>query len=53
MMGIECFGRGIGDRETQAHKMSAWTNRMNEPEKKSGWKFTIEIYAGLENAKYE
>jgi hypothetical protein len=42
VMDIECTGRRIGDRETLAQEVVAWTKRRNDQEKKIDWKFTKE-----------
>ena len=40
VMDIECTGRRIGDMETLAREVSAWTRRRNDQKKKIDWKFT-------------
>jgi hypothetical protein len=40
VMDIECTGRRIGDRETLAREVGAWTRRRNDQKKKIDWKFT-------------
>jgi hypothetical protein len=40
VMDIECTGRRIGDRETLAREVGAWTRRRNDQNKKIDWKFT-------------
>ena len=42
VMDAECTGRRIGDRETLAREVAAWTERRNQQEKKINWKFTKE-----------
>jgi len=42
VMDIECTGRRIGDMETLAKEVAAWTKRRNDQEKKINWKFTRE-----------
>jgi len=42
VMDIECTGRRIGDRETLAREVAAWTRRRNSGKKKIDWKFTKE-----------
>jgi transposase len=42
VMDIECTGRRIGDLETLAREVTAWTKRRNEQKKKINWKFTRE-----------
>lgn len=42
VMDIECTGRRIGDMETLASEVAAWTKRRNDQEKKINWKFTRE-----------
>ena len=42
VMDIECTGRRIGDRETLAREVVAWTRRRNCRKKKIDWKFTKE-----------
>jgi len=39
-MDIECTGRRIGDKETLAREVAAWTKRRNEQKKRINWKFT-------------
>jgi hypothetical protein len=40
VMDIECTGRRIGDKETLAREVAAWTKRRNEQKKRINWKFT-------------
>jgi hypothetical protein len=40
VMDIECTGRRIGDKETLARVVAAWTKRRNEQKKRINWKFT-------------
>ena len=40
VMDIECTGRRIGDMETLAREVAAWTKRRNDQKKKINWKFT-------------
>ncbi|MGC1121516.1 MAG: transposase, partial [Candidatus Methanofastidiosia archaeon] len=40
VMDIECTGRRIGDMETLAREVGAWTRRRNDQKKKIDWKFT-------------
>jgi hypothetical protein len=40
VMDIECTGRRIGDKETLAREVAAWTKRRNEQKKRITWKFT-------------
>jgi len=42
VMDIECTGRRIGDMETLAREVAAWTKRRNDQKKKINWKFTKE-----------
>jgi hypothetical protein len=42
VMDIECTGRRIGDLETLAREVAAWTKRRNKQKKKINWKFTRE-----------
>ncbi len=42
VMDIECTGRRIGDMETLAREVAAWTKRRNDQKKKINWKFTRE-----------
>lgn len=42
-MDIECTGKRIGDMETLAYEVDAWTNRRNFHKKKINWKFTSKI----------
>lgn len=42
VMDIECTGKRIGDMDTLAQEVAAWTQRRNEHEKKIDWKFTSE-----------
>jgi len=42
VMDVECTGRRIGDRETLAREVVAWTKRRNCQEKKIEWRFTRE-----------
>jgi hypothetical protein len=42
VMDIECTGRRIGDLETLAREVAAWTERRNGHEKKINCKFTRE-----------
>ncbi len=39
-MDVECTGRRLGDRETLAREVAAWTKRRNEQKKKIDWRFT-------------
>ena len=43
VMDIECTGRRIGDLETLAREVAAWTKRRNDQKKKINWKFTKEL----------
>ncbi len=40
VMDIECTDRRIGDLETLAREVAAWTKRRNDQKKKINWKFT-------------
>ncbi len=40
VMDIECTGRRMGDIETLAREVGAWTKRRNDQKKKIDWKFT-------------
>lgn len=40
VMDVECTGRRIGDRETLAREVVAWTKRRNCQKKKIEWRFT-------------
>ncbi|MCK4476428.1 MAG: IS630 family transposase, partial [Methanophagales archaeon] len=40
VMDIECTDRRIGDLETLARVVAAWTKRRNDQKKKINWKFT-------------
>lgn len=40
VMDIECTGRRIGNIETLAREVAAWTKRRNDQKKKIDWKFT-------------
>ena len=40
VMDIECTGRRIGDMETLAREVAAWTKSRNNQRKKINWKFT-------------
>jgi hypothetical protein len=42
VMDIECTGKRIGDMDTLAQEVAAWTQRRNDHEKKIDWKFTSE-----------
>lgn len=42
VMDVECTGRRIGDRETLAREVVAWTRRRNCQKKKIEWRFTRE-----------
>lgn len=42
VMDIECTGKRIGDKDTLAQEVAAWTQRRNDHEKKIDWKFTSE-----------
>jgi hypothetical protein len=39
-MDIECTDRRIGDMETLAREVAAWTKRRNDQKKRINWKFT-------------
>ena len=40
VMDVECTDRRIGDLETLAREVAAWTKRRNDQKKKINWKFT-------------
>jgi hypothetical protein len=42
VMDIECTGGRIGNKETLAKEVAAWTKRRNDQKKKINWKFTRE-----------
>ncbi len=42
VMDIECTDRRIGDLETLAREVAAWTKRRNDQKKKINWKFTMD-----------
>ena len=42
VMDVECTGRRIGDRETLAREVAAWTRRRNSQKKRIEWSFTKE-----------
>jgi hypothetical protein len=42
VMDIECSGRRIGNKETLAKEVAAWTKRRNDQKKKINWRFTRE-----------
>jgi hypothetical protein len=42
VMDAECTGKRIGDKETLAQQVAAWTKRRNAQKKKINWKFTRE-----------
>ena len=42
VMDAECTGRRIGDRETLAREVEAWTRMRNSRKKKIDWRFTKE-----------
>jgi hypothetical protein len=51
VMDIECTGRRIGDKETLAREVAAWTKRRNEQKKRINWKFTRDK-ADMKLSKY-
>ena len=51
VMDIECTGRRIGDMETLAREVAAWTKSRNSQRKKINWKFTKDN-ADKELSKY-
>jgi hypothetical protein len=40
VMGAECTGRRIEDKETLAREITAWTKRRNQQKKIIDWRFT-------------